>query len=667
MDPESRTIELGTLYRSYELDRAAIDLEKRTAELSFSSELPVERNWGYEILDHNPKSMVTSRMKSGAPLLVGHNPNDQVGVVERVWIQDKRGKATVRFGKGNRASEIFQDVTDGIRRLVSVGYRVYELVKDKVEDGVETLRAVRWEPHEISIVSIPADSTVGIGRADLSEAEKPNKVIIQSSGDRRLVESQRNKSMPIETETEIEPVAKQKRKTDELDEALETIHRKEVTDAKVTAERLMKEENKEVISIVERLQKQYPEVIQLAKRHAFGEISLVEFRDLAWKLTTQASKDPSLGAREFDNTLGLSRQELAKYSWRRAIQMAGDPRMQGFERELSDAAVKKYKVEQRGPTSIIIPYDILAWSQRDQLVATASLGGNVVETTLMAGSFIDILRNRMLVARAGATMLPGLVGNIAIPRQSGAASTTWAGSEAATVAESSVTFDQVTLTPKQITARVDYSWLLLQQSTPAIDGLIRSDFQNVLARAIDLAALHGVGSVGQPTGIAATSGIGSVTGGTNGAAPTWANIVGLETEVAIDNADIGTLAYLTNARVRGKLKTTLKGGTTATDGIYIWPEGPINDGFSMLNGYRIGTTNQVASNLTKGTATTVASAIFFGNWADLLIGMWSGLELLTNPYTQASARVIETYAYQAIDIAVRHPESFAAMLDALTT
>lgn len=658
MQVDVRTLELGTLYRSYDLDRGKVDVDKRTVELSFSSESPVERSFGYEILDHSERSVSMDRVKNGAPLLVEHDKRDQVGVVEKAWIEDKRGRAIVRFGNSARANEIFQDVKDGIRRLVSVGYRVYEMVTEKVEKRVETLRAMRWEPHEISIVSIPADLAVGVGRSNT--ADQTNKIKLSST-------------MPDEPKTETKP------KGDDLDDALRGINEIELNEAKKTAQDLLRTELKEVNAVAAKMRKRYPAIDQWVGRYVDGEINYQQFRERAKELLdrTETSQEVTVvkpGEQPKEHRIGMSQRDLSRYSWRNAIMCAHDPDRDGFERDLSEEAIRVHKLDQRGPNSIIVPFDVLEWrngrmSQRDQLVGTGSLGGNVVETSLLAGSFIDILRNRMLVARAGATMLAGLQGNVAIPRQSGAAATTWATSEAHATSEASVTFDQVTLTPKQISSRVDYSWLLLKQSNPSVDGLIQRDFQAVIARAIDLAALHGIGSSGQPTGIAATSGIGSVTAGngTNGGDPAWATIVGLETEVAIDNADIGSLAYISNAKVRGKLKRTLKGGTAATDGIYIWPEGPINDGFALLNGYRIGTTNQVASNLTKGSHTTVCSAIFFGNWADLLIGMWSGLELLTNPYTQAANRVIETYAYQAVDIAVRHPESFAACLDATTT
>jgi hypothetical protein len=148
-----------------------------------------------------------------------------------------------------------------------------------------------------------------------------------------------------------------------------------------------------------------------------------------------------------------------------------------------------------------------------------------------------------------------------------------------------------------------------------------------------------------------------VAGGANGAAPTWANIVALETAVASNNADLGTLGYLTNAKVRGRLKVTEKAARTAQ---FIW-----NDN-NTLNGYRANVSNQVRSNLTKGTAVGTCSALFYGNWADLLMGLWGGLDIIVDPYSNSTSGTMRVVVFQSVDFAVRNVASFAAMLDALT-
>jgi HK97 family phage major capsid protein len=196
----------------------------------------------------------------------------------------------------------------------------------------------------------------------------------------------------------------------------------------------------------------------------------------------------------------------------------------------------------------------------------------------------------------------------------------------------------------------------LLQSSIDIESFVRNDLATTLAIEIDRAAIHGSGSSNQPTGILATSGIGDVAGGTNGAAPTYANIVGLETQVAQDNADEGALNFLTNSKVRGKLLQTEKASNTAQ---FVWGDN------NTMRGYNAAVSNQVSSTLTKGNQ-SLSSAIIFGNWNDLLVGMWGGLDIAVDTSTGSASGTVRIVNLQDIDLAVRHAESFAAMKDALT-
>lgn len=365
--------------------------------------------------------------------------------------------------------------------------------------------------------------------------------------------------------------------------------------------------------------------------------------------------------------IGMSDKEVRQYSLVRAIRsmaaaMKGDHRAMdeaGLEMEASRAVAQQLG---RQPQGFFLPYDwqraSLTGEQRDLNRTTATAGGNTVSTDLLAQSFIELLRNRMVVRQAGATVLSGLVGDIAIPRQTGGATAYWVA-ESGAPTESQQTIDQVPMAPKTVGAFTDISRKLLLQSSIDVEQFVRGDLSSVLALALDLAGLHGTGQNNQPTGVAGVSGIGSVVGGDNGLAPAWSHIVGLETEVAIDNADVGKLAYITNAKVRGKLKQTAK--VSSTDSVMVWGEGS-----TPLNGYGAYVTNQVSSGLTKGTADGVCSGIFFGNWADLVIGLWGGLDILVDPYTGGTSGTVRVIALQDADIAVRHAQSFAAMLDALT-
>ena len=187
--------------------------------------------------------------------------------------------------------------------------------------------------------------------------------------------------------------------------------------------------------------------------------------------------------------------------------------------------------------------------------------------------------------------------------------------------------------------------------------MVQADLAAVLGLAIQQAAISGDGSGNQPSGLL-TLITPSVAGGPDGAAPTWAHIVELESDVAVANALVDNMAYLTNAKVRGKLKTTSK--VSGQNG-FIWENGD-----TPLNGYRAAVTNAVPSNLTKGSGTNL-SAIIFGNFRDLVIGMWGGLDLMVDPYSGSTAGTVRVVALQDVDVALRNTVSFATMVDALTT
>jgi len=373
------------------------------------------------------------------------------------------------------------------------------------------------------------------------------------------------------------------------------------------------------------------------------------------KKSIRAYKEEPTKEEPEDPSIGMSKRDIKQYSLVRAIRAAATNNWKGaeLEKEASDAVAEKLGKEPRG---FFVPYDWMA-ERRDLVVGTDSAGGYLKATDLLAQSFIELLRNKMLVKQAGATVLAGLVGDITIPKQSGGATAYWVA-ESGAPTESQQTIGQVPLAPKSVAAFTDISRKLLKQSSIDVEAFVRNDLATVLALEIDRASLHGSGSSNEPTGIQNQTGVAVVSIGDNGEAPTWTHIVQLETEVAQDNADIGALAYMTNAKVRGKLKTTFK--NTNSD-VPIW-----GDGKTPLNGYSAYVTNQVASNLTKGSGTDL-SAIFFGNWRDLIIGQWGTLDVLVDPYTGGTSGTVRVIVFQDVDIAVRHPESFAVILDAVTT
>jgi len=373
----------------------------------------------------------------------------------------------------------------------------------------------------------------------------------------------------------------------------------------------------------------------------------------------------------------MDQREAAQYSISEGIRAAlsGDwsSREAGLVREMSQEVQRTSGFSQTGKRGFFVPFSALA-KRATYVTSGATTGGNLVATDLMADEFIEALRNNSVMLNLGVRTMTGLVGDVAIPRRSGVASTYYLSTETTAITQSESTFDQVTLAPKNLAALSKYSRQTLLQGTPGIEDLVRRDLTDGINLGIDLGILNGSGSSGQPTGILNTSGIGSVALGTNGGAITVNALVDLEEQVLIDNGAVNrdSIGYVTNAKVLAELKKLRAGGSTSTDGAYL-----VNDQLnaigrggtpSSVNGYPLYVTNQVPSNLTKGTSSGVCSAMLMGDFSQAMVGFWgNGIEIVvgedSDDFSKAltSVRAIVTY-----DVAVRHAESFAAILDITT-
>jgi HK97 family phage major capsid protein len=595
------------VFRSAIFERASIVDDQRRATLAFSSEMEVDRGWGIEILDHSAESIDMEFIGSGrAPLLVDHEMADQVGVVEKINLgMDRVARAVVRFGKSARAEEIWQDVKDGIRSNVSVGYVINEMVSDGRKGDREIFRATRWMPLEISIVSIPADTSVGIGRS-LDEQTKP----------------------PADPIIFI--------KESKMSEDISSVR-----------EDAAKSERSRVSAIME-----------LAARHNQREFGESAIRDGASIEQFRGALLDKVGSKPLSvsNEIGMSDKEARNFSFVRAIRALSNPQDRraqeeaAFEFEASRAAAAKEGRDSRG---IMVPTDVL---YRDLTTGTASgtaKAGNTVATDLLAESFIDVLRNKMVLNTLGAQFLTGLQGNIAIPRKTSASDVYWVGENSApTESTNKPAFDQVTMSPKTLAGYVDYSRRLMLQSSLDIESLVRNDLATSIAVAMDGAAIAGSGT-NRPTGVLNTSGIGSVTLGTNGGAPSWSMVVNLVREVEVDNALTGSAAFLTNGQVKARLSSLPRQGSGVEGNFILGPD------MNNLYGFPIYVSQQVPANLSKGNQTAKLGAMIFGVWSDLLVGQWSGIDLMADPYTGSNAGTVRIVAFHDCDFAVRHPESFA--------
>ncbi|MDA8109114.1 MAG: phage major capsid protein [Betaproteobacteria bacterium] len=340
-----------------------------------------------------------------------------------------------------------------------------------------------------------------------------------------------------------------------------------------------------------------------------------------------------------------------------------------LEYEISEAGYKQLGIAPRGANCYLIPPDVLRtpWARGTRagyVVGTASSGGNVVATQLLSADFIEVLRNASVTGRLGARYITGAVGNLDISTQLTQSQAYWV-SEGSAPTESEATFGKVSLRPKTLCAFSKYSRQMILQSTPDIEILAREDLAATVALGIDLAAISGSGSGNEPLGIINQPSIGSVAGGANGANLTFDHLIELYAQPLEANAPQANLGFAMNAKCRGYL-ATLKSNT----GSYLWS---IDGGVSMATpstivGYPYTTSNQLRSNLTKGTSTGSCSELVFGNWRELLIATWGGLEIAVNPYdaTGFTTGDVLIRAFQTLDISVRHAASFAVMSDALT-
>lgn len=576
------------LYRSLDLAREHINEDDRTIELSFSSEQPYERYFGDEILSHEADAVDLRRLQGKAPVLMDHNPTDQVGVVESAEISsDRKGRAVVRFGNSTRAEEIWQDIKDGIRSLVSVGYRINKMV----EEDEDVYRVTDWMPFEISIVSVPADATVGIGRG-ADEKENPVEVESMKPKDKKAPEAN-----PAPTDHELDR-ARDEARSEEL--------------ARV----------REITTLGKKFQ-----MDDMARSYIDDGKSADAMRDA---VLAQLEQRGDIVKTPANPDLPMTDEEVGNYSVIRAVRafIANDWKNAGFEREVNMAMADAMGRDAQG---FFVPWQVMS---RTLDTTTPTTAAELVGTDHRADLFIELLRPRSIVANLGARMMDGLVGNVDIPSQIGGATFEWLA-EGGNVGDSDPQTGNVGLSPKTVAGSVPMTRRLLKQSSPAVERMVLDDLLNGLGLAVDKAAMLGTGT-NQPTGIVNTTGVGSVT--LLPGVVTRDNIVDLETAVAVANADVGSLAYAFNAGQRGIMK---KSKTDAGSGIFLL-EG------NELNGYSYGVSNQLA-----------ADQIIFGNWNDLLMGMWGGIDVKPDEAALAASGGLKLRVFQDVDIAVRHAGSFA--------
>ena len=573
-------------------------------EFSFSSEEPVERYFGMEVLSHQPGAMNMARLNSGAaPWLWNHNPDVVLGGVEKAWQGgDGRGMVRTRWSPNTKAEgsdewKVRQNWEAGIIRNVSFMYSIDAPLDLKSRDGVALVTA--FTPMEVSTVSIPADATVGQGRA-IGDPAAP------------AADQTQPPNQPVEN-------------TINLDEVRAQAAAEERTRvASITA--LCREHKSDDLAqgLIESGATEAD-----AMRQVLGAIG----KRAAQPATPKAAAAQPIAGASAD--IGLTDKEARSFSFLKCMRAQLFPNERtfqeeaAFEREVSNATAQRMGLNPKG---MLIANDVLS---RALTAGTAATAGDLIFTDARPGSFIELLRKRNFLTGLGVTILSGLTGPVGIPKQTGASQVYWKG-ESTAVTESEPSVGQVTMTLKEMSAWTRFSRSLMLQSSIDVETFVRNDLVTVMALEQARVALYGLGSASQPEGIKLTTGIN--TKDFAASQPTYAELVDMETLIAADDADIGTMGYVTNATIYGGFKTTEKAANTAQ--FVLEPGGTVNS-------YGVVRSNQVET-----------GDVFFGVWSQLVLGLFGAVDLQVNPYSEDKEGNIRVVAHQAIDYAVRHPQAF---------
>ena len=552
------------LYRSVQVESdQANDSDDRTVELSFSSEAPVERSFGNEVLDHSPGSVDLSRINSGAPLLLEHDRSKQIGVVERAWVDEetKKGRAIVKFSRSALGQEVLADIQDHVRGLVSVGYTVSNFTREIAEEGLDTFRATSWLPMEISVVSIPADVSVGVGRAYLEPltTQQPEEIMEESNQE-------------VREEKVVEKAA----------------------------------EPKPEVRIEVRPDKRAEDIANLgdrfgAKDEAIRFISEGKSLDDFKTLLMERNASQPLESVQGDNEIGLSKNEQRQYSLVDAIRKAADGKLDGLELEAHKELEKRFGKPAQG---FYAPNDVL--SKRDLTATQSDTGDKLVAT--VKPEVIEALKAQPIVAQLGARVLTGLTSNVTIPK-SGTTTAYWTDEvdSGSALSESTMSLGSISLSPKRVAAVSDLSKQLLSQANFSVEQMVRDDLVYQLNLAFDKVAIDG-GGTNEPSGVLDASGINAQTGG-----QTFQNMLDAEADVMNDHALAGSLAYVTTPSVMATLKGTDKGTDT---GQFVAQNG-------QINGYPVVATTQMTADTTVFGDWSQVILAEFGSGVDIVTDPYS--------------------------------------------
>ncbi len=619
-------IKCGRLAR----DMSAAQIQVRRADdkrvtLSFpaSSESPVERWFGTEVLSHDAKAIRMDRLQGGAaPLLFNHDWSDPVGMIDGARIEGGRLYVDATMFSTARATEVATMVEQGLRN-VSIGYEIEELTEDS-KRGVFT--ATRWAPLEVSVVTIPADSSVGIGRA-ADESEMKAVRMVRPAADPAANAAQPGVPTMADNQAAAGTVADPSIRVTED-------HSNRQTPLQMEQSRKAGIRN---LCAANKLDERYA-AHWIDTGADFEQVS----KELVDLLAERGRNNPQAVTR-----LDMSATETRKYSLMRAIRAATskDWSKAGLELEANKEIVKRMNRLPKSDTSFFVPLDVMMRDRmpsrqmtRDWDVAGTNGSNYLVSTDNQPGNFIELLRNTSVGLQMGVRRLSGLVGNVTIPKMTAGTTAYWLADETTQITEANPTLGQVSLTPKNVAALTELSHLLMQQSSPDAEQLIMDSIARDIGLAVDVGIIRGSGNSGQPLGIVGTGSIGAFTGTSLAAA----GLLDAQADVATANAINGSCGYVTTPAVAALLMAR--------------PELPST-----------GTTRMWTGNIQRGgilgfpamsSAQMSTATMLFGAWDTVILAEWGVLELMVNPFSDFTRGLTAVRGWYTCDVALRYPGAF---------
>ena len=426
------------------------------------------------------------------------------------------------------------------------------------------------------------------------------------------------------------------------------------------------------LAVVDGLKSEYARLADYEKRMAEGLID-ADVQNPERKSAAELASMTEFEKRS-DKVNPLLNPDAKGYRLSRAMQAMGSgAQLTGVELEVAQELQKRNTAAgiETDPGKLRIPFTLHCRRQgatlTQQLASQAGLSDlesraltAAVSTgaipTILDTTVIEMLRNQVVLTAAGAQMLSGVVGNFDMPKQSAQPTVTIGGESIAASESAAAIASKVSFTPKTITGNSKVTRRFLKMAEQSVDGenFIRLMIINQIAIGVDFEGINGPGTANRCTGIMQNGSVGTTALGTNGAAITFAKLVDMETAVADANAGgMGRLCYISNAKGRGSMKQTLKAAASGSE--MIWTG-------SIVNGYDALMSNQIPKNLTKGSGTNL-SAVLFGDFSHAIFAMWSGIDVVVDPFTGGSEGATSVYCHQDFDFQLRYAEAFNKIVD----